>query len=81
MPLEAPNKVPLYVDTPENADWTKVHSFDVRIDDGKGGHRLARNVEEIATKMGKTVAEVKTLPVYQGALRHWEQGGGEDGQG
>ena len=65
---------PLFVDTPENADWTKVGQFDVRVDDPSvpGGQRLARNVGERAKKMGKSIAEVKALPVYRGALRYWK---------
>ena len=39
-----------------NADWTKVNKFDVRVDD-EVGQRLARNVEELAAKMGKTVED------------------------
>ena len=73
--MAAPNKVPLFVDTPENAAWTKVNKFDVRVDD-EVGQRLARNVEELAAKMGKTVEEVKQMPVYKGALKHWEEGNG-----
>lgn len=74
--MAAPNEEPLFVDTPENADWTKFNKFDVRVDDGEGGQRLARNVEELAAKMGKTVEEVKLMPVYQGALKYWEEGNG-----
>jgi len=48
--MAAPNEEPLFVDTPENADWTKFNKFDVRVDDGEGGQRLARNVEELAAK-------------------------------
>ena len=68
-------RTPIFVDTPENADWTKVNagSFDVRVYDDQGRDHLARDVEELAQAMGTTVAEVQTLPVYKGATRYWRE--------